>query len=142
MTLDEKRRQYAQAIAAAANLQTAGLADAFAAVPRETFLPPGPWTVVGEREAPRQTPGADPQFVYENVSVAIDLERQLFNGARRAAGTHLHGGEGRQPFEDCQARIRQRERVAADLRCQPGPDQRSRPHPPGAGAPDSTGVIP
>ncbi len=106
MTLDEKRRAYAQAIAAAAQLQTPGLADAFAAVPREAFLPPGPWTVVGEREAPRQTPGADPLFVYENVSVAIDADRQLFNGAPafvarmldllkvRPGGRALHVGAG------------------------------------------------
>ena len=106
MTLDEKRRAYAQAIAAAAQSQTPGLADAFAAVPREAFLPPGPWTVVGEREAPRQTPGADPLFVYENVSVAIDADRQLFNGAPafvarmldllkvRPGGRALHVGAG------------------------------------------------
>lgn len=81
MTLDDRRRAYAQATASAADLKTPGLADAFAVVPREAFLPPGPWTVVGERGAPRQTPGDDPQFVYENVSVAIDAERQLFNGA-------------------------------------------------------------
>jgi len=106
MTLDEKRRAYAQAVAAAAQLQTRGLADAFAAVPREAFLPPGPWTVVGDREAPRQTPGADPLFVYENVSVAIDADRQLFNGAPafvarmldllkvRPGGRALHVGAG------------------------------------------------
>ena len=89
MTLDEKRRAYAQAIAAAAHLQTPGLADAFAAVPREAFLPPGPWTIVGEREAPRQTPSADPLCVYENVSVAIDADRQLFNGAPAFVGRML-----------------------------------------------------
>jgi len=106
MTIDEKRRQYAEAIATAAALQTPGLADSFATVPREAFLPPGPWTVVGEREAPRQTPGADPQFVYENVSVAIDADRQLFNGAPafvarmldllklRQGGRALHVGAG------------------------------------------------
>jgi protein-L-isoaspartate(D-aspartate) O-methyltransferase len=81
MTLDEHRRKYAAEIASSAGLQTPGLEEAFAIVPREAFLPPGPWLVVGEREAPRQTAGDDPRFVYENVSVAIDPERQLFNGA-------------------------------------------------------------
>jgi protein-L-isoaspartate(D-aspartate) O-methyltransferase len=81
LNLHAHRRAYADLIASTAGVNTRGLADAFAAVPREAFLPPGPWLVVGERAAPRQTPGADPQFVYENVSVAIDAERQLFNGA-------------------------------------------------------------
>ena len=106
MTIDERRRAYAREIVSTAGVTTPGLEDAFASVARESFLPPGPWTVVGEREAPRQTPGADPQFVYDNVSVAIDAERQLFNGAPafvarmidllklRAGGRVLHIGAG------------------------------------------------
>jgi protein-L-isoaspartate(D-aspartate) O-methyltransferase len=81
MTLSEHRRTYAAEIASAAAVTTPGLEDGFASVPREAFLPPGPWLVVGERERPRQTPGDDPAFVYQNVSVAIDAERQLFNGS-------------------------------------------------------------
>ena len=81
MTLDEHRRAYAEQIASAAGLTTPGLKDAFAAVPREGFLPPGPWLVVGEGQKPQQTPDADPRHVHENVSVAIDPARQLFNGA-------------------------------------------------------------
>jgi protein-L-isoaspartate(D-aspartate) O-methyltransferase len=106
MTVDEHRRRYAAEIASAAGLTTPGLENAFASVPRETFLPPGPWTIVGERQAPRQTPGDDPQFVYVNASVAIDRERQLFNGAPgflgrmidalalRPGGRVLHVGAG------------------------------------------------
>jgi protein-L-isoaspartate(D-aspartate) O-methyltransferase len=81
VTLDDHRRVYAEKIAAAAGLTTPGLQDAFAAIPREAFLPPGPWLVVGEGQKPQQTPDADPRRVYENVSVAIDPARQLFNGA-------------------------------------------------------------
>ena len=81
MTLDDHRRTYAETIASTAGLATPGLKDAFAAVPREAFLPPGPWLVVGEGQKPQQTPDADPRHVYENVSVAIDPARQLFNGA-------------------------------------------------------------
>ena len=81
MTLDDHRRAYAEKIASAAGLTTPGLQEAFAAVPREAFLPPGPWLVVGEGQQPRPTPDADPRHVYENVSVAIDPARQLFNGA-------------------------------------------------------------
>jgi protein-L-isoaspartate(D-aspartate) O-methyltransferase len=83
MTLDEYRRTYAETIASNAELKTPALVDAFASIPREMFLPPGPWVVVGEDagRAPRQTPSADPRFVYENVAVAIDPARQLFNGS-------------------------------------------------------------
>lgn len=81
MTLDDHRRAYAETIASAAGLTTPGLKDAFAAVPREAFLPPGPWLMVAEGQKPQQTPDADPRHVYENVSVAIDPARQLFNGA-------------------------------------------------------------
>lgn len=106
MTLDDYRRVYAEKIAAAAGLTTPGLKEAFAAVPREAFLPPGPWLVVGEGQKPQQTSDADPRHVYENVSVAIDPARQLFNGAPaflarlidllalRPGGRVLHVGAG------------------------------------------------
>lgn len=81
MTLDDQRRVYAEKVAATAALTTPGLKEAFATVPREAFLPPGPWLVVGEGQKPQQTPDDDPRHVYENVSVAIDPARQLFNGA-------------------------------------------------------------
>ena len=81
MTLDDHRRAYAEKVASAAGLTTPGLKDAFAVVPREAFLPPGPWLVVGEGQKPQQTLDADPRHVYDNVSVAIDPARQLFNGA-------------------------------------------------------------
>lgn len=82
MTLaDDQRRAYAERIAALAGVTTAGLKEAFAAVPREAFLPPGPWLVVAEGQKPQQTPDADPRHIYDNVSVALDPARQLFNGA-------------------------------------------------------------
>ena len=81
MTFDEHRHRYAEQIAAAAGLKTPGLQEALASVPRENFLPPGPWLIVAEGQRPQQTPDDDPRHVYENVSVAIDPARQLFNGA-------------------------------------------------------------
>ena len=78
-----RRRVFAEEIRTSANLRTAALVDALAAVPREQFLRPGPWTIRGEGDVggpARQTPDADPRHLYDNVSVAIDPERQLFNG--------------------------------------------------------------
>ncbi len=63
------------------HLTSAALVDAFATVPRERFLPPGPWLIRGMVEgAAWSTESDDPQLVYHNVSVAIDPSRELFNG--------------------------------------------------------------
>ena len=84
MTLEMRRRFYAEEIEATSNLKNPSVVDALAHVPREQFLPPGPWTVRGEADfqaPPRQTADADPRHVYHNLAIAIDPGRQLFNGA-------------------------------------------------------------
>jgi protein-L-isoaspartate(D-aspartate) O-methyltransferase len=85
--LDLRRRFYAEEIEAVGRLRSQALVDALAAVPRERFLRPGPWTVMAETDftgagpaKTRQTPDADPARVYHNIGVAIDPARQLFNG--------------------------------------------------------------
>lgn len=84
MDLAQQRRFFAEEIEALANLRTPALVDALATVPRERFLRPGPWIVRGESDfggPARQTRDADPRRVYHNLAIAIDSERQLFNGA-------------------------------------------------------------
>jgi protein-L-isoaspartate(D-aspartate) O-methyltransferase len=81
--LDIRRRCYAEEVQAVANLRSGRLVDALATVPRERFLPPGPWTLRSEADVgggPRQTPDADPRHVYHNLAIGIDPSRQLFNG--------------------------------------------------------------
>jgi protein-L-isoaspartate(D-aspartate) O-methyltransferase len=83
-TLAAQRRFYAEEIQVISNLTSPGVVEALATVPREQFLPPGPWTIRGEADfqaPPRQTADADPRHVYHNVAVAIDASRMLFNGA-------------------------------------------------------------
>jgi protein-L-isoaspartate(D-aspartate) O-methyltransferase len=83
IALDLRRQCFADEIAALANLRTPGLVEALATVPRERFLPAGPWLVRTEADfggPPRVTRDADPQHVYHNLAVAIDPSRQLFNG--------------------------------------------------------------
>lgn len=85
MTLDLglRRQFFAEEIEAVAHLKSASLVDALATVPRERFLGPGPWLIKAEGDlgrAPRPTSDADPRHVYHNCAIAIDLERQLFNG--------------------------------------------------------------
>jgi protein-L-isoaspartate(D-aspartate) O-methyltransferase len=85
--LDQYRRFFAEEIEAVAKLRTPALVDALATVPRERFLPPGPWTVLSETDVfgghafrTVTTPDADPRRVYHNIVVGIDPSRQLFNG--------------------------------------------------------------
>src|SRR6187397_2841570 len=82
--LNAYRRFFAEDIQLCANLRSDALTEALATVPRERFLPPGPWIIKGEADfqaPPRKTPSDDPRFVYHNVGVAIDPARMLFNGA-------------------------------------------------------------
>lgn len=83
IALADRRRVFAEEIEACCGLETPALVEALATVPREGFLPQGPWIVRGEGDLggpPRHTRDADPKHVYHNVSIAIDPARQLFNG--------------------------------------------------------------
>jgi len=80
------RRFYAEEVRFSANISLPGLEEAFATVPRERFLGPGPWSCGGtdswmggdRRYFP--TPDASPRHVYHNVIVSIDPARELNNG--------------------------------------------------------------
>jgi protein-L-isoaspartate(D-aspartate) O-methyltransferase len=87
--LSAERRFFAEEIRVVANLRSGALVDALATVPREQFLPPGPWTVLGEGDfggGPRTTAGTDPRLVYHNIAIGIDPARMLFNGAPSVIG--------------------------------------------------------
>ncbi|WP_338829511.1 protein-L-isoaspartate O-methyltransferase family protein [Bradyrhizobium sp. 27S5] len=101
------RAAYAKQIMAAANVSDTRVAAAFAAVPREDFVGPGPWMMLRwwtRDYAP--TPDADPVYLYTNDLVALLPERRLNNGqpslhahlmhqAAPAAGEHVvHVGTG------------------------------------------------
>ena len=43
MNLELRRRFYAEEIEMLADIRTPGLVEALATVPRELYLPPGPW---------------------------------------------------------------------------------------------------
>ncbi len=86
MTIEEIRRLYAEEIRAVSNIRSEALVEAFAAVPRERFLGPGPWKIqCPDPDKPmgtgyRATEDADPRHLYHNVLVAIDASRELNNG--------------------------------------------------------------
>jgi protein-L-isoaspartate(D-aspartate) O-methyltransferase len=52
---------------------------AFELVPREAFLPPGPW-YISAGAGMVKTPSADPTHLYQNVLVALDPDRGINNG--------------------------------------------------------------
>ncbi len=85
MSLEQCRRFYAEEIQYAAKLTSPVLIEAFARVPRETFLGPGPWQIGAPDFATGKvdyltTASADPRHLYHNVTVALDPARNLCNG--------------------------------------------------------------
>ena len=92
MNLNDIRQFYAEEIRAVSNIQMQAIVDAFAQVPREHFLGPGPWQIanpdacgsnisgVTKGSTYRMTDDAGPRHVYHNVAIAIDPTRKLNNG--------------------------------------------------------------
>ncbi len=79
--LDLARHYYTEELRAVANLRSEALVKAFAKVPREHFLGPGPWQVFSvNSESDWTTKAADPRELYHKLLVVIDAERRLNNG--------------------------------------------------------------
>src|SRR6266566_7045488 len=78
----EARRQYAEELRFTAKLGSRAVIDAFATVPRERFLGPGPWRVLSPMALGQYwtTEDADPRHLYHDVLIAIDEARRLNNG--------------------------------------------------------------
>ena len=78
-SLDEVRSFYARLMAGAAQSNDARLERIFELVPRELFMPPGPWKVmVNDRYF--ETPSADPVYLYQNALIALDASKGINNG--------------------------------------------------------------
>ncbi|HEY7888542.1 MAG TPA: methyltransferase domain-containing protein [Steroidobacteraceae bacterium] len=74
------RRAYAKQILAEARVQDPRIRAAFAHVPREDFLGPGPWQIMRAPGVYTPTPEADPVYVYTNQLVGILPDRAINNG--------------------------------------------------------------
>lgn len=76
------RRAYAEELRFTARVRDAAVVNAFATVPREHFVGPGPWRVLSPMNVAEYwtTEDADPRHVYHDVLVAIDERRRLNNG--------------------------------------------------------------
>ena len=74
------RRAYAKQILAAARVTNPRIEAAYAAVPREDFLGPGPWQIMRMLGGYAPTPEADPVYLYVDQVIGIVPERWLNNG--------------------------------------------------------------
>jgi protein-L-isoaspartate(D-aspartate) O-methyltransferase len=79
MILDEIRSRFAKLMASASKSSDPRLERIFELVPREAFLPPGPWKIQ-LLENCFDTPSADPAYLYQNVLVALDAEKGINTG--------------------------------------------------------------
>jgi protein-L-isoaspartate(D-aspartate) O-methyltransferase len=92
------RRAYAKQTLAAANVTDPAILAAFAAVPRERYLGPGPWPMFRWLGAYTPTPDDDPVYLYTDHLVGLVPARHLNNGqpslhAALIASTGMRAGE-------------------------------------------------
>ena len=76
---DEIRGFFARQMFIASQSSDPRLERTFELVPREAFLPPGPWKIQIEAGY-IDTPSADPVYIYQNVLVALDAGKGINNG--------------------------------------------------------------
>jgi len=69
-------------------MSSEALFRAFATVPRERFLGPGPWLIMGWGER-WTTEEADPRHVYHDTPIALDEVRHINNGQPSLWAYHL-----------------------------------------------------
>src|SRR2546429_6440455 len=72
--------RHAKQVLAAAGVDDTRLVQAFAAIPREDFLGPGPWLVRRWLRDYVSAPDADPVYLYTDDLVALVPERGINNG--------------------------------------------------------------
>lgn len=78
-TLEAHRRFFAELITMIAEVPNARLTSAFAKIPRERYLGPGPWKAFSGRGY-MQIPSGEPAFLYQDIVVALDEKRGINNG--------------------------------------------------------------
>jgi protein-L-isoaspartate(D-aspartate) O-methyltransferase len=74
------RRAFGKQIMAAAGMPHERLAAAFASVPREHFLGPGPWPILRWSRGYERSPSDDPVYLYSDDLIGIDPAREINNG--------------------------------------------------------------
>jgi protein-L-isoaspartate(D-aspartate) O-methyltransferase len=82
MATEDARAFYASELRFTARIRSERLVAAFAKVPREAFVGPGPWRIKSLWDLDRYwtTENADPRHVYHDVLIALDETRGINNG--------------------------------------------------------------
>jgi protein-L-isoaspartate(D-aspartate) O-methyltransferase len=96
-TLAATRRFFGDWVTASAEADDPRIADAFASIPREDFLGPGPWLALANTDYVR-TPSADVRLLYQNIVFSLKPDKHLNNGeptlhARCLAAVSPQAGE-------------------------------------------------
>ncbi|WP_026793303.1 protein-L-isoaspartate O-methyltransferase family protein [Pleomorphomonas oryzae] len=78
-SIEEVRAFYARVVTSASRSTDPRIERAFATIPREAFLPPGPWRLI-VNGLPHETPSADPAYLYQDVLVTLDAAKSINNG--------------------------------------------------------------
>ena len=78
-SLEAARRIFAEELQSLTHMSSPALFAAFASVPRERFLGPGPWRLLG-LDQHWTTVDADPRQVYCNALIALDESKGINNG--------------------------------------------------------------
>jgi len=132
------RRAYAKQILAAAGVADARVEHAYATVPRERFLGPGPWQMYPYTGAYVATPDADPVYVYVDQVVGLITERCVNNGqpslhamliasSKMAQGEHVvHVGAGSGYYSAIMAQIVGPAGKVTAIECDPTLAERAR----------------
>lgn len=79
-SLEQVRYWFAEELRAICHLGDQRVVDAFASVPRERFVGPGPWRIRHFADGYWSTSDADPRHLYHNVLVALDESTGLNTG--------------------------------------------------------------
>ena len=81
-SVEQVRRWYAEELRFTARVSSPSVVDAFATVPRERFVGPGPWLIKSPMNLAEywMTEDADPRRVYHDVLIALDEARGINNG--------------------------------------------------------------
>ncbi len=89
LTLEQARRQFAETLRVTAHIGDERVVEAFAAVPRERFVGPGPWRFMHFTDGYWSTADDDPRWLYHNVLVALDDKRGINIGEPQLWSHHL-----------------------------------------------------
>jgi len=78
-SIETARRIYAEELRFLTHMSSSALLAAFATVPRERFVGPGPWRILGTKDL-QTSEETDPRRVYQNALIVLDEAKGINNG--------------------------------------------------------------